>query len=91
MAHYHVSTGPAGTITVSDVAYEDYEESLLAFVGLANSMFRELRGNDYDLTWEQAIEATKNGHAQGAYVGPHTLMLYWYRCDEKVHAISAWN
>lgn len=89
--HYHVSTGPAGNIPVSDVVFEDYEESLLCFVGLANSMFRELRGSDYDLTWEQAIEATKNGHADGAYVGPFTLMLYWSKCEQKIHTTSAWN
>jgi len=91
MSHYHVCTGPVERIPVSDVRFEEYEESLHCFISLANMMFRELRGDEYDLTLEQAFEVTKNGESRGAYVGPPSLTLYWLRCDADEHDTPAWN
>lgn len=89
--HYHVCTGPVENMPVSDVMFKEYEESISCFVGLANYMFKELRGSDYDLTIEQALEATGNGNSMGAFVGPGTLTLYWFRCEEKIHNTPSWN
>lgn len=91
VAHYHVCTGPQGYIPISDLQFENYEDSLVCFMGLANSMFRELRGSDHDLSLEQALEATCYGESRGAYVGPASLTLYWLRCEEDIHETPAWN
>lgn len=90
-SHYHVCTGPQGGIPLSNIRFEEYEDSLHTFMSLANSMFRELRGSDYDLSLAQAFEATDYGNSRGAYVGPPSLTIYWLRCDEETHDVAAWN
>lgn len=89
--HFHVCTGPRENIPVSDVLFDEYEDSVQCFVTLSNYLFSELRGSDYDLTIEQALEATGNGDNRGAFVGTHTLTVYWLRCEDEPHSIPAWN
>lgn len=88
--HYHVLTAPMG-VPLTDLTFDEYEESLFVFMKLANAMFRELRGSDYDLSLGQALAATAYGEARGAYCGPPSLTLYWLRCEEEVHSIPSWN
>lgn len=90
-SHYHICTGPRDNMPISDVKFEKYEESLHCFTSLANAMFRNLRDSDYDLSLEQALEATDHGNSRGAFVGPPTLTLYWLRCEAEVHDTPAWN
>lgn len=92
-SHYHICTGSRNSIPISDVQFDDYEESLYCFMKLGNAMFRELRGSDYDLSLAQALEATNHGKARAAYVGPPTLTLYWLRCEAtpEQHETPAWN
>lgn len=91
VSHYHVCTGQADAMPISDVLYDEYEESITTFVGLANSLFKELRGSEYDLTIGQALEATDHGKGRGAFVGPPSLVLYWLRCEDVEHDTPAWN
>ena len=91
MIHFHVCTGPLQHIPVTDVKFEEYEASIQCFVSLSNAMFKELRGSDYDLTIEQALEATDRGNNAGAFVGPPSLMIYWLRCEATTHDVPSWN
>ena len=89
--HFHVLTGPASTVPQTDVVYDDYVESLYGFLGMGRALFKDLAGSDEDQTIEQALEATAHGEARGAYIGPPSLMVYWFRCEDETHNVASWN
>lgn len=90
MTHYHVVAAKDGAFAISSVQYENYEDSIAAWVGLSNHVFKYIESEDGALAVENAKEATEYGEGIMARVGTSTLCFYWTRCDEACYSIT-WN
>lgn len=80
MKHYHVSTVVNMFTALASVRYDNYEDSLQAYVALSNTLYAH-RNRPGNLSIENARQATENGEGEAALIGPEILAVLWCRCE----------
>lgn len=76
--------GFAGGHVISEIPYDNYEESLLDLVHFTKMLFSGADNAGQELTFERAVEATEHGKASvdtAIAVGMGQLNVFWKACD----------
>lgn len=87
MAHYHLIFGHPAGMPISEIMFDNYEESIVNFVDFSQMLFAnymDKRDPQFSAVaaYQKAIEATENGQSQGAYTGTDTLCIVWMPCEQ---------
>lgn len=90
MTHYHLVMTRGGVFPMASVKYDNYEDSLVDYVGLSVRLFGHLQEHAGTLSVERAKQATCDGEAQGSFIGVPSMGLYWIRCED-VCISYTWN
>jgi hypothetical protein len=85
--HYHVLSAVGFTIPLISVKFDNYEDSLEAYVKLSTGFFsHQFKGGD--LAIENARASTMGGI--GSLTGGQNLAIVWLRCEGKCNS-GTWN
>jgi hypothetical protein len=76
---------------LANVLYDDYHDAIHDYASLSNTLFAK-RLNKFDLTIENAAEATGYGDGSGALIGNPAIALVFIACKEGCQWSSpTWN
>lgn len=89
MTHYHLITAVNLDQATASVVYDNYEDSVEAWVKLCTTLFTSVK-EDGTLSIEHAKAATENGKGFMAVSGTKALCVYWMRCEDSCYSIT-WN
>lgn len=91
MTHYHITAAYDVDEAISCAIYENYEDSIEAWVKLSTEFFEQFSQQLGGLEIEKAKAATGNGDGFMARVGTNTICFYWMRCDAPNCYSITWN
>lgn len=89
MTHFHVIPVVAMDIPLASLEFENYEDSLEAYVRLSTELYAK-HSPKGALAIENARAATYKDGAVGTWVGVKELSLVWLRCDSPCFS-NTWN
>lgn len=88
--HYHVIPAGNTNVAIASIRYDNYEDSVEAWVKMSTGMFGHLKEQMGSMEIEKAKRATDNGEGEMARVGTNSLCFYWTRCDRNCYSVT-WN